>query len=380
MNLSSSALLDAVAEGDGLATVQAADLRYVSDDDRGITRVKSGKGFRYKTSSGRAVRDPATLARIRSLAIPPAWTDVWIATDPDAHVQATGRDARGRKQYRYHPRWRAVRDAGKFHRFVAFCRALPQIRRAVARDLGCSCLCKRKVVATVISLMERAQLRVGNDEYARTNGSYGATTLLDRHARIRGSTLELAYRAKGGVHRRHQLTDARLTRIVRRCRDLPGQRLFQYVDDDGAPAPVTSSDVNAYLQEVGGGPFTAKDFRTWAATITAAALLCTIEHPGSLRECRRCVKEMLESVAERLGHTPTVCRKSYVHPALIDDFTAGRLADALAARLGRVLRARRRADAAPRADDLDVDVLRALEPAVAAYVAASRRRAGRTLH
>ncbi|HVV82967.1 MAG TPA: hypothetical protein VHE35_07790 [Kofleriaceae bacterium] len=363
-------LLDAIADGDGEATVRVAALHYVDVDDAGLTRVRRGRSFGYRTHDGRPVRDRRTIARIRALAIPPAWTNVWIASDADAHVQATGRDARGRKQYRYHPRWRKVRDEAKFHRLVAFCRALPAIRRAVAHDLSCACLCKRKVVATVIALLERAQLRVGNEEYARTNGSYGATTLRDRHARFRGATLELAYRAKSGVEQRVTISDAKLTRIVRRCRDLPGQRLFQYVDDDGRPAPITSSDVNDYLREVSGGPFTAKDFRTWAATIAAAAILCALERPADARGCKRCVKEMLESVAERLGHTPAVCRGSYVHPAVIDGFVAGRLAGPMVTRVKRLLRGRRWSGRPLDARKLGIDALRALEPAVARYLAA----------
>ena len=371
----SLATLDAVAAGDGHATVRAAELHYVSADDLGIRRLRSGKGFRYRTAAGAPVREPATLARIRALAIPPAWTQVWISSDPDAHVQATGRDLRGRKQYRYHPRWRQVRDEAKFHRLVAFCATLPAIRKAVARDLACTCLCKRKVVAAVISLMERVQLRVGNEEYARANGSYGATTLRDRHARFRGATLELAYRAKGGLERRVRITDSRLARIVRRCRDLPGQRLFQYVGDDGAPAPVTSTDVNEYLHEVSGGPFTAKDFRTWAATIAAAALLCAAERPDDARGRKRCITAMLTSVSARLGHTPAICRGSYVHPSVITDFTDGTLDEALTRAVRRAVRGLGGSADDLTADGLTIDVLRGLEPAVARYLGRARRGA-----
>lgn len=309
------------------------------------------------------MRDTATVSRIRALAIPPAWTDVWICTDPDGHIQATGRDARGRKQYRYHARWRDVRDEAKYHRFVAFCQVLPELRTKVARDLACSCLCKRKVLATIVSLMECAQLRVGNDEYTRHNGSYGATTLRDHHAKIRGGTLELAYRGKGGVDRHVRVTDRRLTAIVRRCRELPGQRLFQYVDGD-ATRPITSTDVNEYLRELTGGPFTAKDYRTWAATLAAALLLCALEHPGSVRGSKRCINQVLSAVAKRLGHTPAVCRKSYVHPRLLDDFTANRLATVLAKQIKR--RCGSSVEICP--DAIDVDVLRAIEPVVARYL------------
>jgi DNA topoisomerase-1 len=321
------------------------------------------------------VRDRATLARIRALAIPPAWTGVWISPDPDGHIQATGRDARGRKQYRYHAKWRTVRDEAKYHRLVAFCGVLPSLRSAIERDLACACLCKRKVVATVVALMERAQLRVGNDEYARANGSYGATTLRDHHAKIRGDTLELSYRGKSGIARRVRLSDRRLAGIVRRCRDLPGQRLFQYVDGD-AIRPITSTDVNAYIREVSGGPFTAKDYRTWAATLGAALLLCALERPEDARACKRCVNEVLAAVAERLGHTPAICRKSYVHPRLLDEFTATGLDPALARAIRRRLPERLARSVSPCAAAIDVGVLRAIEPLVARYldVAARKRR------
>jgi DNA topoisomerase-1 len=314
------------------------------------------------------VRDTATLSRIRALAIPPAWTDVWIAADPRGHIQATGRDARGRKQYRYHARWRHVRDAAKYHRLVAFCAALPALRAVVARDLACGCLCKTKVVATVVALMEHAQLRVGNEEYARHNGSYGATTLRDRHARFHGNTLELVYRAKGGIVRRAQVTDRRLARIVRRCRDLPGQRLFQYTDGDQVH-PISSTDVNDYLREATGGPFTAKDYRTWAATLGATWLLCAQATPASQRDCKRCIARVIDTVAQQLGHTPAVCRASYIHPQVIDDFTANKLAQ-LARRLGK---SRLRATTRPMA----VETLRAIEPAVARYLGRASRGRGR---
>jgi DNA topoisomerase-1 len=363
-------LLDAaVVRGDPIAAASAVALQHVTDEVPGLTRHRRGKSFSYTDGRGRPVRDRATLARIRALAIPPAWTGVWISPDPDGHIQATGRDARGRKQYRYHPRWRAVRDEAKYHRLVEFCSVLPALRAAVERDLGCTCLCKRKVVATVVALMERAQLRVGNDEYARANGSYGATTLRDRHARFRGDTVELAYRSKGGIERRVRMTDRRLARIVRRCRDLPGQRLFQYVDGD-AIRPITSTDVNAYIREVTGGPFTAKDYRTWAATLGAALLLGAIDRPEAARACKRCVQEVLAAVAERLGHTPAICRKSYIHPRLLDEFTADRLDPALA----RAIRRRLGPRITPCAAAIDVRVLRAIEPLVARYLDTARRR------
>jgi len=337
-------------------------LHYTTDKHEGIARHRRGKSFTYTGTNGKPVRDAGTIARIRSLAIPPAWTNVWISPDPEGHIQATGRDAKGRKQYRYHPHWREVRDAVKYERLVDFCRALPRIRTAVERDLACSCLCKRKVVATIVSLMERAQLRVGNEEYARKNDSYGATTLRNRHVRFRGPSFELSYRAKSGIERCIRVTDRKLARIVRQCHDLPGKRLFEYVDDEGNVKPVTSMDVNDYLREVSEGPFTAKDYRTWAATMAAALLLCAIEHPGSERACKRCINEALAKVAGKLGHTVAICRSSYVHPRLLEDFASDRLARTLAPAV------RRRAHG----ESIGVDALRAIEPAVARYLASAK--------
>jgi DNA topoisomerase-1 len=360
----------AAVEGDPVAAAQAAALHHATDQDSGITRLRRGKQFRYTDARGRGVRDPATLSRIRALAVPPAWEQVWISPDPQGHIQATGRDARGRKQYRYHAKWRTVRDEAKYHRFVGFCGVLPRLRAQVAKDLACPCLCKAKVLATIVSLMECAQLRVGNDEYTRTNGSYGATTLRDRHATFKGHTVELAYRGKSGIARRVRISDRRLTRIVRSCRDLPGQRLFQYVDGDAVRA-INSADVNDYLRDATGGPYTAKDYRTWAATLGAAMLLCSLEHPDSEKECKRCISEVLAAVAARLGHTPAVCRKSYIHPRILDDFTSG----ALARHLGPQVR--RRLGKAPiqfGPDSIGVDALRAIETVVARYVSPRRRQ------
>lgn len=340
-----------------MAAADAADLHYATDGGPGYWRKKRGKGFSYVSSTGAPLRDRATLARIRALAIPPAWTDVWVSSDANAHLQSTGRDARGRKQYRYHARWREVRDTAKYHRFVEFCAALPKLRAHVDADLSCPCLCKAKVVATVVSLMERAQLRVGNDEYARQNGSYGATTLRARHVSVHGETIELAYRGKSGVDRRVKICDRRLANIVRKCRDLPGQRLFQYVDGDTVH-PITSSDVNEYIHAVTEGPFTAKDYRTWAATLGAAMLLCLEKHPDSERGCKRCIKGVIARVAERLGHTPTVCRASYIHPRVLEDFSTGSI-DALAKQVRRKVKK----------SEIEVDALRAIEPVVARYLA-----------
>jgi DNA topoisomerase-1 len=361
-------LASAVVEGDPIAAAAAAALHHSSDDDPGIRRLKRGAKFSYRDAQGAIVRDATTLSRIRALAIPPAWTDVWISPDARGHIQATGRDARGRKQYRYHAQWREVRDAAKYTRLVAFCAALPKLRARVARDLACSCLCKAKVVATVVALMERAQLRVGNEEYARDNGSYGATTLRDRHAKIHGDTLELAFRGKSGITRRVRVTDRRLVRVVRRCRELPGQRLFQYVDGD-AVHPITSSDVNDYLRDATGGPFTAKDYRTWAATLGAVWLLCGQDRPANQRTCKRCIKDVIAAIASQLGHTPAVCRASYIHPKVIEDFAADKLAV-----LARHVK-RRTTPALPGATGaIGVETLRAIEPLVARYLDQGRRR------
>ncbi|MEO8845667.1 MAG: DNA topoisomerase IB [Kofleriaceae bacterium] len=362
-------LLDASAiAGDAVAAADAVSLVHAGDGEPGLRRLRRGNGFRYVDARGKAVRDPGTLSRIRALAVPPAWTAVWISADPDGHIQATGRDVKRRKQYRYHAKWRQVRDEAKYYRLVAFCAALPKLRAAVEVDLRSHGLSKRKVVATVVALMERAQLRVGNDEYTRQNGSYGATTLRDRHAKIHGDTLELAYRGKSGVKRNIVLTDRRLARIVRSCRDLPGQRLFQYVDE-GVIHPITSNDVNEYLHDIGGGPFTAKDYRTWAATLGATMLLCAMDHPGGERGVKKCVKQMLDAVSTKLGHTPAVCRSSYIHPRVLDDFAA----NTLAPRLARAVH-RRIGDVEISAKAITVDTLRAIEPVVARYLDGQPRR------
>jgi DNA topoisomerase-1 len=256
----------------------------------------------------------------------------------------------------------------KFHRLVEFCRALPRIRRTVKHDLQDRSLSKRKVVATIVSLMESAQLRVGNEEYARTNGSYGATTLRNHHVKIRGPLLELSYRGKSGIERRIQLRDKKLAKIVRACHDLPGRRLFEYIDEDGSVRPVTSQDVNDYLRDVSRGSFTAKDYRTWAATMAAALLLCALEYPGSERACKRSVNTILARVANQLGHTPAICRKSYIHPQVIEDFMSNRLEKTLVRSLRRQVREVNEHDSV-----IDVALLRAVEPAVARYLDARRR-------
>lgn len=296
---------------------KAASLAYVSDDRPGIQRKQVGGEIRYIGLRGRPIRSAATLARIRSLVIPPAWTDVWICPSPRGHIQATGRDARGRKQYLYHPRWRAVRDEAKFAHMVLFGSALPCIRRRVRRDLALPGVPRNKVLAALVGLLESTLIRVGNDEYARANGSFGLTTFRNRHAEVHGATIRFRFRGKSGKEHEVDLTNPRLARLVKRCQELPGQELFQYLDDEGHPQPVGSADVNAYLHDITGEHFTAKDFRTWAATLLASRALA-LEQPGSSpSRAEKIVVSVVKSVAARLGNTTSVCRKCYIHPAVI---------------------------------------------------------------
>ncbi len=303
----------------GLHSAKAAGLRYVAADTPGIRRVRAGKTFRYLGPDGKPVRDAETLARIRALAVPPAWRDVWICVREDGHLQATGRDARGRKQYRYHRRWSEVRDETKYGRMLAFAQSLPRIRRRVRQDLGAPGLPREKVLATVVSLLESTRMRVGNEEYARENASFGLTTLREHQVRVRGGRLSFRFRGKSGVRHDIELTDARLAAIVRRMQDLPGQELFQYIDEAGERRPIESADVNAYLKEAAGAEFTSKDFRTWAGTVLAAR---------ALAETRN-LKQAIERVAKQLGNTQAVCRKCYVHPAIVECYNEGTLLDAL---------------------------------------------------
>jgi DNA topoisomerase-1 len=284
---------------------------------------------------GKPVRDKATLARIKSLVIPPAWTDVWISTSANGHLQATGRDARGRKQYRYHPKWREVRDETKFDRMSTFGYALPQVRERIERDASLPGLPRPKVLATVVQLMERTLIRVGNDEYARTNKSYGLTTMRDSHVRVSGDGVKFIFRGKSGIAHEIGVRDRQLASIVKRCRDLPGFQLFQYVDDDGKPRDVESNDVNEYLREITGEPFTSKDFRTWAGTVLAVEALRDCGPCRTKKELQQNVVAAIDRVAGRLGNTRAVCRKCYIHPAVLAAFEEGRLARAFARRAGR---------------------------------------------
>jgi DNA topoisomerase-1 len=278
---------------------------------------------RYVDTTGRPVSDRRILARIRSLAIPPAWTDVWICPDERGHVQATGRDARGRKQYRYHPRWREVRDQVKYGRMLEFAAALPRLRERIAADLRRTKLSRDKVIATVVALLEKTLIRVGNEEYARANRSYGLTTMRNAHARVKGKRLQFEFRGKSGIVHSIDVQDARLARIVKACRDLPGYELFQYVDDEGRRCGIGSADVNAYVRDACCEEFTAKDFRTWAGTVLTARALADLPKPASAAAGRRAVVRALEATAGRLGNTVAVCRKSYVHPVVVEAFLDG---------------------------------------------------------
>lgn len=312
---------------EGRAAARAAGLRYTTDTTPGIARRSGPKGtFRYVDASGAAVRDDDTLARIRALAVPPAYTDVWICPHPNGHLQATGRDARGHKQYRYHADWHAARGSTKFGRMAAFGAALPALRARMDADLRRPGVPRERVLALVVRLLETTLIRVGNEAYARDNRSYGLTTLRNRHVAFEGaSALAFTFRGKSGIAHTVGLRDRRLAGLVRRLRDLPGQHLFQYEDETGARCAVGSAEVNAYLQEATGDAFTAKDFRTWAASVEAATRLRARALPESEAEAKRVVAEVVEEVAGRLGNTPTVCRKSYVHPAVVEVFLVGQM-------------------------------------------------------
>jgi DNA topoisomerase-1 len=304
----------------------------------GITREREGAGFRYLYATGDVVRSPEVLQRIRSLAIPPAWTDVWICPDPQGHLQATGRDARRRKQYRYHPRWREVREETKFARMINFGMALDTIRARVAKDLAVRDFNRQKVLATVVRLLEVSLIRVGNEEYERENDSFGLTTMKQRHVDVHGAEIHFHFRGKGGKQHRIDVHDRRLAQIVRKCQDLPGQELFQYLDESNQLQDVKSTDVNDYLREITGEDFTAKDFRTWAGTVLAALALQEFKMMSSKRQARKNMVQAIESVASRLGNTPTVCKKCYVHPQVLEGYLDGTLATALARWSGRTSR------------------------------------------
>jgi DNA topoisomerase-1 len=310
-------------------SAKVAGLRYVSDATPGIRRERQADTFQYFDRQGLEITDEKELQRFKSLGIPPAWTDVWICPQPNGHLQATGRDAKGRKQYRYHPRWRATRDEAKYDRLIAFGRALPQMRARVDRDLRQPDLTREKVLAAVVRLLETTLIRVGNDEYARSNKSYGLTTMHDKHVIVDDATITFQFRGKSGKRHTITLNDRRLARIVKRCRDLPGYELFQYLDDQGQRQTIGSADVNDYLREVTGQEFTAKDFRTWAGTVLAAKALREFAPHSSPTEAKKNIVRAIERVAERLGNTPSICRKCYIHPVVLDAYIDGSLAATL---------------------------------------------------
>jgi DNA topoisomerase-1 len=308
----------------GPETAEAAGLRYADDHEPGITRRQTPKGFAYRDAKGLVLKDAETLARIKALVIPPAWTEVWICPHANGHIQATGRDQKGRKQYKYHADWRAHCDQTKYERMAAFGRALPALRARVEADLRRHGLPREKVLAAVVRLLEVTLIRVGNDEYAKTNKSFGLTTLRDRHAKIADGKVRFEFKGKSGVKHATTLSDKRLARIVKACQDVPGQRLFQFIDANGDHHAVQSADVNAYIAEASGGPFTAKDFRTWAGTLAAAQALLETQSDAAL-DAKKVLAACVKGVAARLGNTPAVCRSSYIHPQVLDTFTRGEL-------------------------------------------------------
>jgi DNA topoisomerase-1 len=314
---------------DPVESAKLAGLRYVTDASPGIRRKRNGKGFKYIDVDDRPIRDEKQLQRIKSLVIPPAWKDVWICPSPNGHIQATARDAKGRKQYRYHTRWREKRDETKYSRMLAFAQALPAIRKQAKEDLARPGLPPEKILATIVRLLETTFIRIGNQEYARTNNSFGLTTMRRRHVAVSGSTLRFQFRGKSGKHHQIALTDPQMAKIVRRCQDLPGQELFQYAGDDGEFHSIGSAEVNQYLQEITGQDFTAKDFRTWAGTVLAALTLKELGEFDSEAQAKKNIVDAIQVVATRLGNTPAVCRKCYVHPIVLDTYLEGSLLEGL---------------------------------------------------
>jgi DNA topoisomerase-1 len=347
---------DVAAEAEEAA--KAVGLRYVSDEEPGIRRRRAGRGFAYIGPDGAPVREAGVLSRIRALAIPPAYTDVWICTHANGHIQATGRDARGRKQYRYHPRWREFRDSNKYERMLEFARTLPAVRERVAADMGQRGLGREKVLATVVNLLETTLIRVGNSDYARQNKSYGLTTLRNRHVDVDGGELRFRFKGKSGKEWNLRVRDRRLARIVRSCQELPGQHLFQYADEAGEIRAVTSADVNDYLRQITGRDITAKDFRTWAGTVLAAMALKEFETFDSAAAAKKNLRAAIEKVATRLGNTPTICRKCYIHPEVMNAYVAGSLLQEIKEEVECELR----------------DELAGLEPEEAAVLAMLQRR------
>ena len=311
------------------AAAEEAGLRYVSDEQPGYTRKRKGDGFEYFDTEGKPIKDEQRILRINRLAIPPAYKDVWICPTANGHIQATGRDDRGRKQYRYHERWREVRDENKYERIIVFGQALPKIRRRLNKDLALPGLPRNKVLATVVQLLERTFIRVGNEEYARENKSFGLTTMRNRHVDVDGSNVRFSFRGKSGVNHEVDVDDRRVAKIVRKLQDLPGQELFQYLHKEGEKHSVTSEDVNDYLREITGQDFTAKDFRTWAGTVLGAMALQAQDAFENKTQAKKNVKDAISAVAKILGNTPAVCRKCYVHPAVLETYLDGDLIEGL---------------------------------------------------
>ena len=315
---------------DEIQSAKQAGLRYVTPGGKGIARKRAGSGFTYVDTEGRTVKDEATLGRIKSLVIPPAWSAVWISPTANGHIQAVGWDAKGRKQYRYHPDYRAARDLVKFDRMLAFGKALPRIRRAINRDLKRRGMPKRKVLAAVVKLLETTYIRIGNEEYAEENGSFGLTTMRNKHVEVLGGVLKFSFRGKSGQNHEIKLEDKRLAKIVRRCKDIPGRALFEYIDEEGSAHGLESGDVNEYLGEISGGEFTAKDFRTWGGTCLAANyLLCQLEQMDdtkpTVRHIKKALVDVVKNVACKLGNKPATCKKYYIHPTLLESFAGGSL-------------------------------------------------------
>lgn len=330
---------DAMAERrrEASSDAERADLTYVSDTGPGITRRRSGRGFSYRDAKGDLIRDPAALARIREIVIPPAWTDVWISPKPAGHIQATGRDQRGRKQYRYHPAWTACRDEAKFELLCDFARALNVLRDQIDADMRKRSLCRERVIASIVWMLDKTLIRIGNSIYARENESFGLTTLRTDHVEASSSSLRFSFRGKSGREWKLKLQDRRIASVVRRMQELPGEQLFQYVDEDGEPQNVDSQDVNAYIQAAIGPEYSSKQFRTWGATTQMAHMLAEIEPPQAKTARARDLNRMLDKVAARLNNTRAVCRRCYVHPAVIAEWEEGTLGEEF-----RALRARYR--------------------------------------
>ncbi len=325
--------MNAIENADAIKSAKAAGLTYSKIGQPGLTRKRAGKSFAFFDVKGKRIKDPLTISRINSLVIPPAYKNVWICPSERGHIQAMGKDARGRTQYRYHPKWRESRDEAKYEKLIAFGRSLPKIRARVRRDLRLPGLARNKVLATIVKLLETTLIRVGNDEYAKSNKSFGLTTIRNRHVAVKGNKISFTFKGKSGVDHAIELSDKRLAAVVKKCQHLPEQELFEYVDDDGDRHDITSTDVNAYIQEIAGDEFTAKDFRTWAGTVLAALALQEFEAFDSEAQAKKNVVAAIESVAKKLGNTRTVCRKCYVHPVVLETYMQGSLRESLGQQL-----------------------------------------------